>query len=76
VLLQMALFCPFFMAEEYSTVCLCMCDVVYVCVYTHIYTMSSKSIQSVNGHLSCFPVLTILNTTFLRHILLGLLVRL
>ena len=55
MLLQMALFHSFFMAEQYSIVCVCVC--VCVCVY-HILFIHS----SVSGHLGCFHVLVIVNS--------------
>ena len=54
MLLQMALFHVFFMAEWYSSVCVC------VCVY-HIFNDSS-----VDGHLGCFHALAIVNSATVK----------
>ena len=47
----------------YVCVCVCVCVCVYMCVYINIYTHHIFFTHvSVDGHLSCFHVLAIVNS--------------
>ena len=60
MLLQMTLSHAFYGWVIFHCTCVCVC--VCVCVYTYIYIPSSLCCFSVDGHLGCFQVLTIVNS--------------
>ena len=58
-------FILFFMAEQCAIACVCVC----VCVCVHVWGCVSHILfvnSSVDGHLSCFLILAIINNTALK----------